>query len=275
MSWLLLQALADANSTAESCKHLWEIKEGSYRRLAAQTLALWQQAKPPRSQFLFDMYEPAWSCESKERVGSAHRNIAWGDGPKFMCGVDVLNQPCLVYSVGSNNDIQFEESMHNLTRCEIHTFDPTLKAPFKGGAISTFHDIGLNGSRPQSFKVAPLLAIIRDLHHDGRRIDVLKIDCEGCEFGGLDPVFEAMRQRNLSVGQLLLEVHASSGSHELLIKLFSSAMSAGLRLFSKERNGWGCQGFRCVEFSFVDKLQACASFIATHCPGVSAGRVCE
>ena len=71
-------------------------------------------------------------------------------GPKFICGVDVLaaksnstSDGCLVYSIGSNNQIEFEEATFNHIGCEIHTFDPTLDKPFVGDKYATFHPWGL------------------------------------------------------------------------------------------------------------------------------------
>jgi hypothetical protein len=247
-----------------------------------------------------DFIEPTWRCEATERVGGLQlaplpgttagevrayeRRRAYGDGPKFMCGVDTLQPPCLVYNVGSYNQVGFERALHNLTRCEIHTFDPTLADPYTGGAYSAFHPIALGSvlgtfGTNKGLKGKSLAEIMSELGHTGRRLDVLKVDCEGCEFAAFRPVFEALKQRTLSIGQLLLEVHvyglkrpeiAQGG----LYAFFKEADDAGLRVFSKERNGWGCNGYRCVEFAFVDERQACSAFISTHCAGYSPRDVC-
>ena len=132
-----------------------------------------------------DIFEPVWSCESKERVGIP-RYGAFGDGPKFMCGVDQLTEPCLVLNIGSNNEVSFEKALHEMTRCEIHTFDPTLKKPYIGGEYSHFYDVGLGAvAAPSSskMKTEPLSKLIQmtGSHNADRRIDVLKVDCEGCE----------------------------------------------------------------------------------------------
>ena len=39
---------------------------------------------------------------------------------------------CLIYSIGGNNQWQFENAMLELTKCEVHTFDCT-------GEIDRFH----------------------------------------------------------------------------------------------------------------------------------------
>ena len=61
----------------------------------------------------YDYYEAEANCISEERFGSQrNRYAAYGDGPKFVCGVDLLakkaKEDCLIYSVGSNNRIDFE-----------------------------------------------------------------------------------------------------------------------------------------------------------------------
>ena len=97
------------------------------------------------------------------------------------------------------------------------------------------------------------------------------------------PVFEQIRMGELQVGQLLIEVHlnvlsAPTPAHEYqaqVVRYFMAAASAGLRLFSKERNGWGCDGYLCVEFSFLDVRHACKAFLATHCPDSKPAEVCK
>ena len=88
-------------------------------------------------------------------------------GPKFVCGVDAITKPCLVYSIGSDQDYQFEKSVKEIMGCEVFTFDPTLTGPFKGANYSTFYPERL--SRDNN-----LQAVMKKLGHDGRHIDILK-----------------------------------------------------------------------------------------------------
>jgi hypothetical protein len=150
----------------------------------------------------WNLFEPEWVCESDERVGArlepsgdtgfaialeTERFAAFGDGPKYLCGLDALaKKTCLVYSVGSHNDYGFEKAIKTVhAHCEVnkarrmrgvssaprvpsepalrvplqhqvHTFDPTLGllpgdggSIFLGAAFSTFHDFGL-GEPPAS-----------------------------------------------------------------------------------------------------------------------------
>lgn len=227
----------------------------------------------------FDLYEPEASCFSEERFGSDSdvRYEAFGDGPKFVCGVDVLAQKakllgknCLVYSVGSNNDVRFEKSVHtHITGCEIHTFDPTLTdTPFVGGEYATFHPWGLGTdggkegntmhTRKDEGERMSFQTIIQKLGHTNRTIDILKIDCQGCEYAAMPPLFELIASGSVRVDQVLIELHDTKKANFAtkdgqLSQFFSGADKAKLRIVHKERNQWGCDGFRCVEYAFVSE----------------------
>ena len=79
----------------------------------------------------------------------------------------------------------------------------------------------------------------------------MKMIPEGCEYDAMPPVFQAIAQGRLQIDQILIELHGSS--YEQLTRLFESADAAGMRIFHKERNGWGCGGARCVEYAFVSE----------------------
>ena len=72
----------------------------------------------------FDLYEPEATCLDEERFGTRIRYDAFGDGPKFICGVDYLakkaaaaGENCLVYSVGSKNHV---ELLHGPANSKAH-----------------------------------------------------------------------------------------------------------------------------------------------------------
>ena len=150
---------------------------------------------PPKQ--WWDVFEPEATCFTDERFGSKVRRGrfgAFGDGPKFVCGVDyvaekaarvaneVAEERCLVYSIGSNNDISFERAVHDhMPGCEIHTFDPTLNTTFVGSQYAIFHNWGL-GKDGESMSMGGktwvakgLETIMRELGHTDRTIDILKV----------------------------------------------------------------------------------------------------
>jgi N6-adenosine-specific RNA methylase IME4 len=40
---------------------------------------------------------------------------------------------------------------------------------------------------------------------------------------------------------------------ENITSFFEAADKAKMRIFHKERNGWGCMGQRCIEYSFISE----------------------
>jgi hypothetical protein len=175
---------------------------------------------------------------------------------------------CLVYSVGSNNRIDFEIAVKKfLPACETHTFDPSLDEPFVGDAYATFHPWGIgedNGKftvRGTTFdNTKSLMSIYEELGHVGRRLDILKIDCEGCESVAMVPLFEAIIQKKIQVDQILIEMHnkpeygaTDEIRWERFKEFFAAADRAKMRIFHKERNQWGCNGMSCVEYALVSE----------------------
>jgi len=219
-----------------------------------------------RKTMIFDLFEPEAVCLTEERFGgtSQHRFDAFGDGPKFVCGVDYLRESygrkeenCLVYSIGSNNNIMFEKAVKQHIGCEIHTFDPTLEKPFVGGQYAAFHPWGLGNEgktvsllKPNvTFVTRSVESIMEELGHKGRKIDIFKIDCEKCEYDAMPSVFKAIARGKMQIDQVLIELHAMPD--DILMDFFVAMDKAGFRITHKERNGWGCSGYGCVEYAFV------------------------
>lgn len=213
-------------TTTESCNEILNKLDTMYntRRIPRQAKSNinWTGLR------LFDLYEPEATCFSEERFGSESniRFDAYGDGPKFVCGVDYIankapataaaatttasvdgttpssddgvttttttttnnnNKNCLIYSVGSNNDIRFEKAVQtHMSNCEVHTFDPTIdNGDFIGTEYATFHSWGLGtdgGSEGQTMHNRKNVgsrksfeSIIEELGHENRIIDILKV----------------------------------------------------------------------------------------------------
>lgn len=247
------------------------------RRLARHTTSY----RPPTNVEAMDIFEPEAICLSEERFGGGKdgkvlpRHDAFGDGPKFACGIDVLaakskasssgtnkHDGCLVYNVGSKNEIDFEVAVQTFVGCEIHTFDPTLSVPYIGGNYSSFHPwgIGIDGQTSKykhwEWTSKGIETIYEELGHkkEQRKIDILKIDCEGCEWLAMPPVFDAMARGELKIDQIQIEVHIYSKdppAFEKVRSFFQGVDKAGLRVTHKERNHWGCAGWRCLEYVLV------------------------
>eukprot|EP00980_Cylindrotheca_fusiformis_P001181 scaffold323_cov93-Cylindrotheca_fusiformis.AAC.3 len=211
----------------------------------------------------YDLHEPEAVCFDEERFGSIERFDAFSDGPKFVCGVDAIAaksktpEGCLVYSVGSNNQIDFEVAVTNYMGCETHTFDPTLAKPFIGGKYATFHPWGIgkdgdmNKARGKKWASKGIETIMKKLGHTNRTLDILKIDCEGCEFVAMPILFDAIAAGRVKVNQIQVELHGSL--FEPVELFFQKADKAKMRIFHKERNHWGCDGYRCLEYALISE----------------------
>jgi len=126
---------------------------------------------------------------------------------KFLCGGHRLAQKekCVIYSIGSRGDYSFEEDMHAINpNCEIHTFDPgayDASSPsfinFNRVALGSEDQVGRNHSGGGRY--ATFTSLMKELGHTS--IDVLKIDCDGCEY----KIYEQLK--GVPFDQLLIEIH--------------------------------------------------------------------
>jgi hypothetical protein len=163
--------------------------------------------------------------------------------------------PCLVYSFGIAEQWAFEDWVSSAFGCEVHAFDPTTKTRSRHEehthANVTFHYMGLaarsqiqggNALRRSSpgygrlgGQMVALDDLMRALHHEGRQLSMLKIDCEGekqsalsasqsvlqppvspsvclhtgCEFGAFVDVAKRAPHVVANVCTLIFEVHFS------------------------------------------------------------------
>lgn len=159
----------------------------------------------PGKDFYLQFYSPGFTCPEEERIGRL------GDGGKWMCDpyrvwsrqfVNLSTKPTvppvLVYSIGSNNDWGFEDSVLADGRCpycEIHTFDHTINANTQKPDVVNFHKIGLAAKDEAGKNLKTLPTLIKELGHENRRIEIFKIDCEGCEWSVFLGMFDSAENK--------------------------------------------------------------------------------
>lgn len=235
--------------------HEWKLRQAAARnatfhRYVGHPRRHWE--KP--NLWYYNNYDPIFSCPFAKRV----RGI--GDGPKWTCDPHQLKRlaysrkeanqpPCLLYSIGSNGNYQWEDGMYEETDglCEIHVFDYSQNYTRRKNKDMNiyFHQWGLRGSgqldRGGIWKTMP--QIIRELGHESRTIDVLKIDCEGCEWDSFQDWID------LDIRQILIETHSLPQNKSLGLKFFDAFIQNHFAMFSKEVNPWG--GGQHVEFSYI------------------------
>lgn len=232
-----------------------DIRAADWRRLKGRikyTPDCMQNCEPEEPQHWYqNNWEPSFTCLHEKRIGS------WGDGGKWVCDphritASTSKRGCLVYSVGSSNNFDFEEAVLREISpdCEIHTFDHTIgmtpsNLP-KHGKVA-FHPWGLVQS-DQGASLKSMATIVHELDHDGRTIDILKIDCEGCEWETVRGWF----QGGIVIRQVLVEVHA--GTQDVMplpaMEFMSFMKQQGYVIFHKEPNIAWALG-TCVEYAFL------------------------
>jgi len=195
-------------------------------------------------------FEPDFTCLHERRVGIP----PMGDGPKWVCDPHRLKtRDCLVYSVGSAGNFMFEKAiLEKIGRhCEIHTFDPEMTGRYGHLAPSgvQYHAWGFKGKvdahgQFQRGVFKTMKETISELGHEGRNIDIFKIDCEGCEW----TTFEEWFDSGASLRQILVEVHQSP--RDKADNFFLSMQKAGYVTFHKEPNIQYAGG-KCVEYAFI------------------------
>jgi hypothetical protein len=136
--------------------------------------------REPEGHARFDVMMPAVeACPSLTKIGSD-----W-DGGKLICGLDSIpdtaESPCVVYSIGGNNQWDFEEDVVKRTNCRIFTFDCTVEGRVPAGIKDRvdFHKVclgskGLDAEQGSTASFLSLKEMMAMLGHD--HITLLKMD---------------------------------------------------------------------------------------------------
>jgi hypothetical protein len=185
-----------------------------------------EMTEPDHSRFF--PFEVMSECKEKSCVGGPCRS----DTSKIVCGLDQLQKEtgrlrgadaCIVYSIGGNNQWEFESDLLEKTPCEIHTFDCTgsrdrfikpdnARLHFHHVCLGTQHESALpaiecKGKR-KCGETWTMLEMQQKLKHT--RIDLFKIDIEGFEWPLLEswPAIADSGADGLVLPmQILMEVH--------------------------------------------------------------------
>jgi FkbM family methyltransferase len=171
-----------------------------------------------------------------------------------------LSSRCVVYDFGIANEWELSDSMAENHGCEVHSFDPSdghleEHKSHRHDNVA-FHFLGLSDGENKTLEnswtdsqhgygsvIGPtkrLDAIMASLGH--RTVDVLKIDCEGCEWDALAAV---PPEAIACVRVLMLELHFAKrfqGSDSTLVKaaqIHHHLHTTGWKTWFSVQRGWG------------------------------------
>jgi hypothetical protein len=154
-------------------------------------------------------------CQHLQRLGRKG-----SDEERYICSyrkdIAAIKDKCVVFSIGSNNQFEFEESVHEAfpSSCTIHTFDCTVALPTPPQEVPLqFHKVCL-GARKESID-GKAFASLHDMVEmtGGSQPTLLKMDIEGWEWVALVQIMESAeqawreRQINIYPDQIALEIH--------------------------------------------------------------------
>ncbi|CAF0782653.1 unnamed protein product [Rotaria sp. Silwood1] len=152
--------------------------------------------------YFYKNWFPEFQCPNETRLGE-------GDGGKWACDIEYLKSksPCLIYSLGSDGDFQFEETVHKrLPHCSIHTIDMRYFECPKN--VCKFHQIKLGDGQN---KTTTLRQLMTELNQTNFEIDILKVDIEYGEYILFHKFFSnnILNQsfKPVYIRQILIEVH--------------------------------------------------------------------
>jgi len=183
--------------------------------------------------FWMENFDPEFTCEFEKKYGIL------GDGGKWICDAHrIKKKNCLVYSVGSRGEFSFEEDVRNDLGCEVHTFDrddPDENWTKKAKKLGVdFHHTSLGSATEEVKNGKRFREIIPDLKHQGKTVDIMKIDCEKCEWDQYLEWLEDWKEMKLTVRQLVIEVHMSPLPQAP--DFFHKMWEQGYVIFHKEPN---------------------------------------
>ena len=283
-----LASIATGNFYNDIKNKDWAIKMAIHCAASNPTLQRKDDTLTLASSFYHTNYEPTWSCGFEEKLGER------GDGGKWICDphrISKQKQKCLAYSIGSNNQYDFEEAINrHVPGCEIHTFDPSIiKSEITAPKIVSFHNFAITSNSgdansnnnnsnnsnnieqskrslrntvpPSEWNSKNMGQVIDLLKHENRVIDIFKIDCEACEYDFFsDALWNVLREKNVIIRQIQIEIHAPTGvdvfnlkmkDKDKMIKLFDMFANNGYVMFHKEPNNLGKRPGNCIEASFL------------------------
>ncbi len=124
------------------------------------------------------------------------------------------NLDCVVFSIGSNNQWTFEQSVISETKCKVYTFDCTVEPKLAPKGVNFFpycvSGVAFINGKGQIYRT------MQDILHEvgTKKIDYLKMDVEGAEFEALVPFLSNLSEEDRPK-QIALELHYQASTFDL------------------------------------------------------------
>jgi len=239
----LRQSLLDSLNYFNYSDSDWALKKKMHGRQRLKQIQNMDQHVYEQGHFYFTHHwDPTWSCDFEERVGG------FGDGGKWVCDTRRISakqgkgEECNIISVGSQNEFSFENAIHDINpECNIYIFDHTASSVNAPNFVKYFH-VGFGSSDRDSLVTLKTALHISNLTN--KIVDILKIDCEGCEY----EMYHQFASPEFKIMQILMEVHFTSSAavHNMFQELTKTFV-----IFHKEPNLLPSSRGDCVEFGFL------------------------
>eukprot|EP00271_Cylindrocystis_brebissonii_P018698 TRINITY_DN5422_c0_g1_i1.p1 TRINITY_DN5422_c0_g1~~TRINITY_DN5422_c0_g1_i1.p1 ORF type:complete len:340 (+),score=57.78 TRINITY_DN5422_c0_g1_i1:1338-2357(+) len=160
--------------------------------LTRQQKAMWHPAA-----YVLEYYKPMYPCLNEERMG------IWTERGGWICQPNSLVSSSLVYTFGSQGMLSFEVELYHRTQPEIHLFNPGFPADVqeKLRTREEFHYHAQGLGDKDGKELLTLKTLMEQQGHS--YIDLLKVDCGGCEYAALKMVLQS---EVVAIGQILVDV---------------------------------------------------------------------
>ncbi|KAH7707636.1 Protein Y39F10A.3 [Aphelenchoides avenae] len=169
------------------------------------------------------------------------------DGGKWVCNPQYYpTDHCVVYAVGLNNEISFEEALLGFTQrgCAHRAIDKDDQSSETLIRLSRIKATPFQAFiAPQDDAKQRMYSFTSIMKHFGdRSIEVLKFDAEGAEQVVIDQILQ------VPICQFLVEVHGTASAFHTY-KFLEKVSKAGFYLFFSELNAFEPGNLR--EYSFI------------------------
>lgn len=183
------------------------------------------------NQEFYQQVKPEAICKEKVRIGEV------SDGGKYVCKPTAVTEECTIMSLGLNNQIGFDEHIAKVTggKCKILGADLNEQSAALKKKYTAINGQLFVGRIPDE------IALPEMMKKAGKTsVDLLKIDIEGGEVTGLEPLL-----KEFPVCQIFIELH---GIPRVQFKMLQVMAKYNFRIFNIDPN-YRCS--LCCEYSLI------------------------